>query len=149
MRKFVFLLLAVVLLAAIGYRFYTRNSAEPDLRQNLSDSPGLVSSMPPAAEPLAGGIASTSVYTITMTDAGYEPPALSIKRGDSVRFVNQSNGQFWPASGKHPTHEICPQFDPKRALPKGESYEVKFDEVKTCSFHDHLHPALRGSITVQ
>ena len=149
MNKLVLVLLAAVLVAAVGYKLYTKDAGEPIMRQNVSEDLRSVSSTTSVEEtPVNKGVSSIT-HTITMTDAGYEPSTLSIRRGDSVRFVNQSSGQFWPASGKHPTHEICSQFDPKRALPKGDNYTVKFDETKTCPFHDHLNPAFRGSIMVQ
>ena len=36
-------------------------------------------------------------FTITRTDAGYEPSQITIKKGSTVTFVNNSSEAAWPA----------------------------------------------------
>lgn len=90
-----------------------------------------------------------SKVTIEMTPEGYNPPAVDIKIGTTVTFVNKDTVPRWPASGMHPTHQLCPGFDSRNGIAPGESYSFKFMEAKTCPFHDHLYPKMRGSITVE
>lgn len=87
-------------------------------------------------------------YTITMTDSGYAPASLEIKKGDTVTFVNNGTKANWPASAPHPTHTDYPEFDPKKGIAVGESWSFTFDRAGTWRFHDHLNPTRFGSITV-
>lgn len=66
-----------------------------------------------------------------------------------VRFTNNDTVSHWPASGPHPQHTCFQGFDSKGPIAPGGSYEYKFDEVKTCKFHDHMNPSLFGTIIVE
>lgn len=90
-----------------------------------------------------------NLVVVEMTPDGFNPPALDIKAGTTVKFVNKDTVPRWPASGMHPTHQLCPGFDSLKGIAPGESYSFKFTEAKTCPMHDHLYPKLRGSITVE
>ena len=62
---------------------------------------------PEAIDPNAPAIAYTG-------DGGFVPKRLDIEPGTQVRFVNASDGDFWPASNIHPTHMILPELDAKK-----------------------------------
>lgn len=95
---------------------------------------------------------------ISFTANGFEPSTVTIQKGDTVRFVNNSTLDIWPASANHPTHTVYPQksaddclgstFDACKAVKPGESWDFTFTEVGTWNFHDHLHSNRRGSVTV-
>lgn len=101
-------------------------------------------SVTPASSPSS----SSKVWTITYTKNGTDITNLTIKVGDTVIFINQDGLPHWPASDPHPIHTICPGFDALRSLAKGESYSYAFKIVKTCPFHDHLNPSVRGRIII-
>ncbi len=99
------------------------------------------------------------VVVISYTNEGYDPREVNIKRGDTVRFTNNSTDQeTWPASAVHPTHSIYPEkregdclgssFDACRGLQSGESWDFTFSEVGEWRFHDHLHTAKTGIVNV-
>lgn len=89
------------------------------------------------------------IVTIVFANNTANPLNAKIRVGDTVRFVNNDNEQRWPASGLHPTHQICQGFDSLRGLNKGESYSFTFNEVKTCPWHNHLNPSIGGQVVVQ
>lgn len=87
---------------------------------------------------------------VELTAGGFVPATLRIKASTTVHFVNlDSTTLHWPASGAHPTHEICPGFDALKGLATGELYSFTFSEAKTCPMHDHLNPALKGLIIIE
>ena len=92
---------------------------------------------------------STVEAEIEITAEGFSPPTLTIPAGTTVRFTNKDAELHWPASGIHPTHQLCPGFDALKGLRPGESYSFTFTQAKTCPLHDHLNPQVRGSIFVQ
>lgn len=97
---------------------------------------------------------------ITYTDSGYSPSEITITRGQTVRWVNnsESSRETWPASAVHPTHSIYPEkseddclgssFDACRGLLPGEFWEFTFDEVGEWRYHDHIHASQTGVIIV-
>lgn len=87
--------------------------------------------------------------TVEITAGGFAPANLKIKAGATVTFINRDSAPHWPASGVHPTHEICRGFDALKGLETGETYSFTFTEVKTCPMHDHLNPSIKGSIIVE
>ena len=104
-------------------------------------------------------VGTVSAATITYTDAGYNPANVTIKKGETVHWVNNSTSQdTWPASAVHPTHTIYPEksandclgssFDACKDLKPGESWDFKFNQVGKWNFHDHLHASKFGSVTV-
>lgn len=86
--------------------------------------------------------------TITRTDAGYEPPQVTIKKGDIVLWKNESKDYHWPASDLHPTHGVYPEFDPLRPIAPGDTWKFKFDRVGKWNFHDHIRANKVGTVTV-
>lgn len=91
----------------------------------------------------------TDAITITMTEAGFSPAKLSIKKGTTVIFINKGKELHWPASNIHPSHGIYPEFDPRKPIEVRASWSFKFGKVGSWRFHDHLAPTTKGVITVK
>ncbi|MEM5828182.1 MAG: cell wall-binding repeat-containing protein [Candidatus Aenigmatarchaeota archaeon] len=99
---------------------------------------------------------------IVITDSGFQPEKLVVKKGTRVIFINQASREVWPASDYHPTHRLYPGsgiekcgtpeekniFDACRGLKPGESWSFVFNEVGTWTYHDHLAPRFKGTIIV-
>ena len=91
---------------------------------------------------------STAPVEIVMTDSGYTPSTVTVKKGTTVTFKNNGTKLIWPASAPHPTHTDYPAFDPKVGIAAGASWSFKFDQVGTWRYHDHLNPTRFGSVVV-
>ena len=85
---------------------------------------------------------------ISMRQDEYVPSEITIKKGQTIVFKNESNEWRWPASNLHPTHDIYPEFDPKEPVGTGKSWAFRFDKSGSWSMHDHLAPYITGTITV-
>jgi plastocyanin len=48
---------------------------------------------------------------ILYTDNGYSPKIITVKKGQSVHFINQSKLPMWTASDPHPVHTDYHDFD--------------------------------------
>ena len=90
-----------------------------------------------------------AVQEISFSGTAFSPSKLTIKNGDIIIFKNNSDKNFWPASGPHPQHTNYPEFDPKKGIAAGGKFEFKFTKAGTWGFHDHLTPSAFGSITVE
>jgi plastocyanin len=88
-------------------------------------------------------------HRILVTDQGFDPPTLQVKRGDTVEWV-------W-VSGSHEIVDGSPE-DPDNA---GQLFDLTldqstpdqkisftFDEVGTVSYYSRKNPSLIGTITI-
>ena len=87
--------------------------------------------------------------TVIRTESGFVPSRVVIEVGDSITFKTAIGKDFWPASNSHPTHDLYPAFDPKRALKSVESWTFIFDRAGVWGFHDHLHSDVHGTVIVR
>lgn len=90
-----------------------------------------------------------TTHTVSYTNSGYTPGVITVKAGDTVKFVNNSSSNMWPASNNHPTHTIYPEFDAKTAIPLGGQWSFTFSKLGTWGYHDHLMPGRTGTVIVQ
>jgi len=99
---------------------------------------------------IRGGNNDKYIWTnlVEVTDEGFSPPSLAILMGEKVEFVNNSLDDIWPASDFHPSHALYPDFDSGKAVLSGDSWSFQFNETGVWHFHDHLHPAHRGTVYV-
>lgn len=140
----VFMLIA---LAAIGGVVYYRSRGKPPPEADQPSAETAPAPQPGAPPAQTSGEAAGQ-QTIEITASGFSPATVSVKKGTTVIFVNRDSTPHWPASGMHPTHQLCQGFDALHGLQTGESYRFTFDDVKECPFHDHLNVSLHGKVTV-
>src|SRR3989344_1413457 len=93
-------------------------------------------------------LAHNEVQIIEMTPDGFEPQEVSVDTNQSIIFLNKDENPRWPASNTHPTHELYPELDPKRAIMPGQSWAFKPTKAGEWKFHDHLYPHFRGVLKV-
>lgn len=106
-------------------------------------------------EPHPGPVAAT----ITYSETGFQPTEVTIKRGEAVRWVNESERAMWPAAAVHPTHSLYPEkssddclgssFDACGDIPPGSGWEFTFHEGGDWRFHDHIAPSRTGVVHVK
>lgn len=122
-------------------------SGAPFIQTAPSTSPDVV-----VATPTPSSAADTMAEqnpTVSMTDTGISPTAITVKAGTTVTFKNTGTTPHWPASDPHPIHTDLSGFDAKRGLESGDFYRFTFTKVGTFGMHDHLHQSFRATITVQ
>ena len=56
---------------------------------------------------------------------------------------------MWVASAFHPTHEEFPEFDHKKSVGNGESYDFTFMKVGEWAYHNHVKPNAFGKVIVE
>jgi plastocyanin len=91
----------------------------------------------------------TKAEVVRITDQGFVPQSITVKKGSKVEFINDTSLEAWPASDLHPTHGIYPEFDPREPLPTGASWVFEFSDQGSWRYHDHLKPNRRGLINVE
>jgi plastocyanin len=136
------------------------------LLSNISSAPGIATTpttgahtQPPTPETMAYLAASKGFqYLISYTGRGFEPATLTIKKGETIRFTNNSAGGLWVAatgtSGKiYPsgTGNECGQsaFDSCKVMKSGEFWEFTFTTVGTWGYKNNADTKMTGTVTVK
>lgn len=128
------LIVAVLLFGGFSaYHFFSGTQSAP------SDSLGTAGTSADVPE---------GAHVITLTDKGFNPSEITIKKGETVSFVTNTRNLFWPASNLHPSHLIYPEFDPKEPVQPDAAWSFTFEKTGEWKFHDHLAPYFTGTITV-
>ncbi len=91
----------------------------------------------------------TQVFEVDYNGTNFSPASLSVRVGDVVIFKNSSSSAFWPASNPHPQHTDYPEFDAKKPIAAGQSFQFKFTKAGTWGFHNHLNAGAKGTIIVK
>lgn len=86
---------------------------------------------------------------VHMDEQGFDPREITVTQKQTVVFENVGKNNRWPASNIHPTHQIYPEFDPKKGIAPGESWSFTFAKTGEWRYHDHLKPELTGKIVVK
>lgn len=91
----------------------------------------------------------TSDIQVSITQDGFSPQTIQIKKGQSVTFTNTDSREHQVASDPHPTHTNLPGFDNQEALLMNDSYVYTFEKTGTFTYHDHLNPLkFHGTVVV-
>lgn len=84
--------------------------------------------------------------SVEITEKGFIPATLQVKKGTIVTFTNKDKAPHQPAVDPHPSHDSLAGFDAQTKLEKGQSYSFFFDKVGTWTYHDHLNPLKNNGI---
>lgn len=167
-QKQILAALAVVVIVVIGLVLYSRSNSDVDSNTDQANSADTLENNndsatqattntntpattpdPVTGEPTAPDGNDVQVFEIAYDGKAFSPANLDIKNGDIVVFKNESDKNFWPASGPHPQHTNYPEFDPKKPVAAGQTWQFKFAKTGAWGFHDHLTPNAFGKITVK
>lgn len=96
-------------------------------------------------------------YLVSYTNNGFEPSNISIKKGETIRFTNNSSGDVWiaaTATGGALYPNVAngcgsSAFDSCHALKSGEFWEFTFESAGTWSYADNLHKDKTGVVHVK
>lgn len=103
----------------------------------------------PTTPPTGGG--GTQATTITIAQGGgVSPTVLTVSPGTQVTFINNDSRNHDVKDDPHPTHGDCPAIAQVSYLTSGQQRQTgNLNVVRTCGWHDHDNPSIRGSIVVR
>jgi plastocyanin len=146
MKKVIVLMFGVMLVAAACNK--TASTVQTPTNENTYQTPTQEQTGAQADADLNLNVGAKT-YEVQMTSAGFSPNTLTVKKGDTVKFINNDTANHWPASAPHPTHTDYPAFDPKKAIAPSDSWSFTFDKVGNWKYHDHLNSSkFYGTVTV-
>jgi len=135
MKKFIFIILAVVFLA-VGIVIFLMVKNNMSFVGNIKN---------PLISDVSTGAGQEDVV-ITYTDSGFLPSVVNIKKNGTVIFKNESGKPMLIASAPHPAHTDYPELNAKDIVNKGGSYSFTFTKTGKWGFHNHLSPNETGTV---
>lgn len=153
-NKMVFIIVFLLIVALVGYFWITN----PKLFSSHVDRDPITGvQLPPPAPMQQNPNASLPMQnTVIYGSAGFSPNTLTIRKGATITFQNNSTRDMRPASDPHPVHTDYPTkggcvgstFDSCRTIKPGSYWSFEFDIVGTWKYHNHLNPSDTGTIIV-
>ena len=172
--KWISILLAVIIIVGGGWLLFGPESADSPAVEEVQSADDVIQSDTTTDVQTTGDRTSMSVdeepmgdpslhALVSYTNNGFEPTTITIRKGETVRFVNQAGSGMWVGSDNHPTHtlydgtstnEHCgdintTSFDTCRALMAGEFWEFTFDKVGEWGYHNHIRARDTGTVIVE
>ena len=161
MKKILLTVIIVAVLLVAGWQFLRNKEGVVVVTPTPT-----VSSVPTVSvspEPTASPSPDVVKNIISYSDSGYSPSIITIKKGETVTWKNESGVKMWTASAMHPTHKVYPGtsiemcgtqtlvaiFDACAGTVSGQSWEFGFDSVGTWKYHNHLQPNHTGTIMIE
>lgn len=160
-----FIGIIVAALVVLGGWYYSQSRQAPVSSDAAMEqgSTGAPANPVAGAEPISGTPAPKTPTTpagavVAYTDVGFAPQTVTIKKGQSVTFVNKTSSGMWVASGPHPVHtaydgtsraEHCPGTSSFDQCATGDMYTFTFDKPGTWKYHNHVSSGDTGTVIVQ
>ncbi|MEJ0021029.1 MAG: hypothetical protein WDN47_00415 [Candidatus Doudnabacteria bacterium] len=141
-KKIIIILLCVIVLVLGVYAYKLAFVKPSDAGTSQADS-----NSEPAKFSTQDKILPTDVV-VKVTDNGFVPDSVTVKKGTPVVWLNQTSSFVWPASDPHPLHTDYPGFDPQEPFKNGETWAFTFDRVGNWGYHNHLQPSMKGTVHV-
>lgn len=138
-KKSILVMLGLVALILILAASQAYMGVKPPLR--TTDEPVATESGQPTVKEVSA--------VIEFTGTEFIPKTVTVKKSQTVKFINTGPGNMQIASNPHPTHTDLPELDQgKDASAKGKSsYSFTFDKIGTWKFHNH-QPLVEGGTVV-
>ena len=166
MKSLTWIVIALIVIFGGWYYFSSQQQAPPLQATTQTDTSNIVASTndttsnpTPATTGTLKAMTAT-VRTVTYTANGFSPNTVTIKKGESVTFVNQSGNKMWVANDPHPSHTgyngtarsaHCPDtagvaFD---QCSTGDSYTFTFQKTGKWEYHNHVSSQDEGFVIVE
>lgn len=130
------LLIIVVLIIVFGvFTFFGNKKTAP------------ATSTQPTASPIVTET-NKQITNVILGNSGFVPQDITVKAGTTVVWINKSGAAATVNSANHPAHLLYP-FLNLGEFANASSLQVVFDKAGKYSYHNHLNPSEKGSVTVE
>ena len=150
------ILLGVVLVIIAITIFIPRHAQAPD--SALQTQQAQQKTIPPPTADIQAQLAKSHGFNalVSYTDSGFEPATLTLQKGQTVRFTNNSSHDLWVGeltktnTADNPNISNCGEtpFNSCKVLKPGEFWEYTFYTTGTFDYQDNEHTSSQASIVI-
>ena len=148
----IILIIGVVLLAVFvlggGYLLLSKNSSNNPLPKESENTQGQTGNTQGNAQEKEGPITITATKSISVTESGFEPNIITIKKGTNVIWTNNSGKEATVNSDPYPKNFLW-RFLNLGRFGDGEKVSLVFNETGTYTYHNQLNPDQKGTVIVE
>lgn len=151
MNKNLLILSAVFLVVVLGggaFFFFSKNYTTPNQPVSQEQTPTQTSSVTLTPTPSAEGNIVNEKTEVILSQSGFSPKEITIKKGTKVVWTNNSGKAAAINSAPHPVHTSYPPLN-LGSFNDGQSLELSFPDPGTYKYHNHLNASQTGTITVE
>lgn len=128
----ILIIIAVVLLAGVAFF----------VRQQKTDNK-------PAPKPTSiNTIPMPVINKVTVENNGFSPSTITVKRGETVMWINKSGKNASVNSDTYPTNKLY-KFLNLGGFPADYSVQVAFPNIGTYTYHNQFIPSQKGTVIVK
>ncbi len=111
---------------------------------------------------VTAGVGVAKTVTVNYTSAGFSPASVTLKKGDTVKFVSTDGSTMWVGADEHPTHteydgtsrttHCAAGYTGEKAFDQcatGSTYSFTFTKTGSFEYHNHMAPQKSGTVVVQ
>ncbi len=148
--------LAVIVLSV--FLFVDEAFLMPPRAQTSAPTPAANSSVPPPSSAVLVQLAHSKGFSafVSITDAGFEPSSVTLKKDETIRFTNNSHTDVWIAQITSANTPANPQlascdvpFNSCKVLHPGDFMEFNFPASGTYHYMNNLSVTTQGTVVVQ
>lgn len=132
-NKKIFFTIAVLAIILLGALFFIDNTKKPSSQLTTRITP--TSALPKET-------------IVTLTDSGFTPKEIRIKKGEAIQFKNATEKDATINSDNHPTHQLYPELNLGQ-LEKNKILIHIFMKPGKLTYHNHFNPTIKGTIIVE
>lgn len=151
------ILIGALAVAVLAISIYALSQIDKAPAADTTPAAEVVKPIPPYTEEIAAQLATSKGFQllVSYTDNGFEPATGTIKKGETVRFTNNSSGDLWlAASGEKLYPSVVngcgsSALDTCKALKPQEFWEFTFAAAGTWGYHNNSDTGKVGTIRVQ
>lgn len=164
-KKPVVILVAIMILVGGGFALWSGKDAAVAEPEAVAEEKAPVTvTDSPAPTKSADAVRAEAAYTgtrkleggkyvtvVTLTDAGFQPPIISINRGESVRFVNKSGSSMRIASNDFQGIPILAGLNQEKSVGANGTYALTVTETGVWGYNNRnsATPVVMGIIHVK
>lgn len=86
--------------------------------------------------------------TVTLTNSGFSPKTITIKKGEGIIWLNKSGVKATINSADHPTHKKFPEMN-LGEFDNDQTITHVFTKAGTYEYHNHYSPQETGVVVVK
>lgn len=150
MKTSIITVIVIIILIIAGYALYnsyqmssvsttTNTTNTTDTTNNTVIIPTVIStSSTPNTSAVNNVVTAPENYSVQIVNYSFNPASLTIKRGDSVTWINNDSAP----------HQISGAGFVGPVLSSGQSYKFRFNVSGTYSYICNIHPGMKGRVIV-